>query len=234
MFRQPRSLFACLLALPLLAAPARADLLPDIRGLSFTSPFESHSFLGGIVPGFGPVTDPLVDPRALSPFDPIPHTFDVVADPAAPNDPARIQINTRLFYNPDALTAPVLLTLLGTYDRNTGVLSASGGAIGTFLNDRGPDPFGVAPGTNLFEQLTNPMESLHGVVSVAPGQIVITGTDAVTPDGGPGNISFGAVNLLFIPSGSADPSQAVLTLPVLNPYGGIYDWRAVAAVPEPS
>ena len=29
MFRQPRSLFACLLALPLLAAPARADLLPD-------------------------------------------------------------------------------------------------------------------------------------------------------------------------------------------------------------
>jgi PEP-CTERM motif len=221
------------------AAPTRAGQLPDIRGLScglsFDSPFQGVSFFAGTVPGFGPLTDPLVDPTAPSLFVPIPHTFDVRADPSSPSDPSRIAIDTRFFTDvaPGDPVAFVPLTLTGTYDRTTGAISVSGGNTGTFLNSRGPDPFGVAPGTFLFEQITNPTESLHGVLSVANGVLTITGTDPVVAPGSPGNIGFGSADLLWLPPGTTDPNQAVFSVPIQDPTGAIYNWTA-STVPEPS
>jgi hypothetical protein len=222
---------ACFLVVP--AVPARAGgQLPDIRGLSFVYPFQGVEFFAGTVPGFGFLTDPLADPTSPQTFIPtIPSTFDVTADPAAPNDPSRIQIDTRLFTTIDPLV-DVPLTLTGTYNQTTGAISVSGGSSGTFLNNRGPDPFGLFPGTNLFEQLTDPMESLHGVVSVSGGQITITGTDPVVTPGDPGNISFASANLLWIPTGSTNPNDAVYSVGVQNPTGAIYNWSATS-VPEP-
>ncbi len=214
------------------AISARAGSLPDIRGLSFVYPFQGVEFFAGTVPGFGFVTDPLADPTAPQTFIPtIPSTFDVTADPTAPNDPSRIQIDTRFITTIDPLVY-VPLTLTGTYDQTTGAISVSGGATGTFLNNRGPDPFGLFPGTNLFEQLTDPMESLHGVVSVSGGGITITGTDPAVTPGDPGNISFASANLLWIPIGSTNPNDAVYSVAVDNPTGAIYDWTA-QSVPEP-
>jgi hypothetical protein len=217
------------------AVSARAGQLPDIRGLSFVDPFQGVEFLAGTVPGFGFLTDPLTDPTAPAAFNPtIPSTFDVTADPAAPSDPSRIQIDTRLITDvSDAPLVYVPLTLTGTYDQATGALSVSGGAAGTFLNNRGPDPLGLFPGTNLFLQLTNPMESLHGIVSVSGGEITITGTDPVVTPGDPGNISFASANLLWIPMGSTDPNDAVFSAAVGNPTGALYNWSATA-VPEPA
>jgi hypothetical protein len=214
------------------AIPARAGQLPDIRGLSFAYPFQGVEFFAGTVPGFGNLTDPLTDPTAPQTFIPsIPHTFDVTADPAAPNDPSRIQIDTRLITTIDPLV-DVPLTLTGTYNQTTGAISVSGGATGTFLNNRGPDPFGLFPGTNLFEQFTNPTESLHGVVNVSGTGITITGTDPVVTPGDPGNISFASANLLWIPTGSINPNDAVFSVGVQNPTGAIYNWSATS-VPEP-
>ena len=126
------------------AISARAGQLPDIRGLSFVDPFQGVEFFAGTVPGFGYITDPLTDPTTPAAFNPtIPSTFDVTADPAAPNDPSRIQIDTRLIT--DIVDAPLVyvpLTLTGTYDQTTGAISVSGGATGTFLNNHGPDPSG--------------------------------------------------------------------------------------------
>jgi hypothetical protein len=123
--------------------------------------------------------------------------------------------------------------LTGTYDRTTGAISVRGGNTGTFLNSRGPDPFGVAPGTFLFEQITNPTESLHGVLSVANGVLTITGTDPVVAPGSPGNIGFGSASLLWLSAGTIDPSQAVFRAPVQDPTGANYNWTA-SAVSEPS
>lgn len=224
---------ASLVLLP--AAPARAGLLPDIRGLSFDEPFQAVQFLAGNVSGFGFVTDPLTNPTSVQSFDPIPHTFDVEADPAVPNDPMRIQVETRLFTDttPGDPLVYIPLTLTGTYDRTTGDISLSGGSTGTFLNDRGPDPFGLFPGTYLYEQLTDPMESLHGVVSVGGGGITITGTDPAVTPGNPGNITFASASLLWIPAGSTNPNDAVYSASVSDPTGATYNWTATA-VPEPS
>ena len=201
------------------AISARAGQLPDIRGLSFDSPFQGVEFFAGTVPGFGNLTDPLNDPTAPQTFIPsIPHTFDVIADPAAPSDPSRIQIDTRFFTTFDPLV-DVPLTLTGTYNQTTGAISVSGGATGTFLNNRGPDPLGLFPGTNLFEQFTNPTENLHGVVSVSGGAITITGTDPVVIPGDPGNISFSSASLLWIPTDSINPNDAVFSVGVQNPTG---------------
>jgi hypothetical protein len=216
------------------AIPTRAGQLPDIRGLSFVDPFQGVEFLAGTVPGFGFRTDPLVNPTAPTTFVLIPSTFDVTADPAAANDPTRIQIGMRLIT--DAVDPPlayVPLALTGTYDQTTGAINVSGGSVGTFLNNRGPDPFGLFPGTNLFEQLTDPTENLHGVVSVSGGAITITGADSAVTPGDPGNNSFASANLLWIPLGSSNPNDAVFSVAGENPTGALYDWSATS-VPEPS
>jgi len=119
-----------------------------------------------------------------------------------------------------------------TYNQTTGAISVSGGAIGTFLNKTGPGPFRLFPGTLLYEQVTNPMESLHGVASVSGGEITITGTDPAVTPGDPGTISLASANLLWIPIGSSDPNNAVFSVAVENPTGAIYDWSA--SVPEPN
>jgi PEP-CTERM motif len=212
----------------------RAGQLPDIRGLSFVDPFQGVTFFAGDVAGFGSLTYPLTDPTAPTAFNPtIPSTFDVTADPAAPNDPSHIQIDTRL--TTDIGDGPVVyvpLTLTGTYDQTTGALSASGGATGTFLDKLGTDFSGLFPGTFVYFQVTNPRESLHGLVSVSGNAITITGTDPVVTPGDPGNISFASGNLLWIPVGSTDPNDAVFSAAVHNPTGAIYNWSATS-VPEP-
>ena len=217
------------------ASPVRAGGLPDIRGLSFVDPFEGVTFFAGNVSGFGNLTYPLTDPTILSVFNPtIPSTFDVTADPTAPNDPSRIQIDTRLTTDfGDGALVYVPLTLTGTYNQMTGTISASGGATGTFLDKLGTDFTGFFPGTYVYLQVTDPMESLHGVVSESGGVITITGTDPVVTPGDPGNISFASANLLWIPVGSIDPNDAVFSAAVTDPTGAIYNWSATA-VPEPS
>jgi hypothetical protein len=230
-----RALAALAYILVFTAIPAAAGgQLPDIRGLSFVDPFQGVTFFAGDVAGFGGLTYPLTDPTALQTFDPtIPSTFDVTADPAALNDPSRIQINTRLSTDlGDGPVVDVPLTLTGTYDQTTGALSVSGGATGTFLDKLGTDFTGFFPGTYVYIQVTNPMESLHGVVSVSGAGITITGTDPAVTPGDPGNISFASANLLWIPVGSTDPNDAVFSAAVNNPTGALYDWSATS-VPEP-
>ncbi len=225
---------AYFLVVPAISARA-GGLLPDIRGLSFDDPFVAVSFFAGNVSGFGNLTYPLTDPTAPSTFDPtIPSTFDVTADPTAPTDPSRIQIDTRLRTDfPDGPLVYVPLTLTGTYNQTTGAISVSGGATGTFLDKLGTDFTGSLPGTYVYLQATNPMESLHGIVSASDGVITITGTDPMVTPGDPGNISFALANLLWIPMGSIDPNDAVFSAGVNNPTGAIYNWSATA-VPEPS
>ena len=225
---------AYFLVVPAISARAGGQL-PDIRGLSFVDPFQGVTFFAGDVAGFGNLTYPLTDPTAPAVFNPtIPSTFDVTADPAAPIDPSRIQIDTRL--TTDIGDGPVVyvpLTLTGTYDQTTGAISVSGGATGTFLDKLGTDFTGSFPGTYVYLQATNPTESLHGVVSESGGVITITGTDPVVTPGDPGNISFASANLLWIPVGSTDPNDAVFSAAVADPTGALYNWSATS-VPEPS
>ena len=62
--------------LVVMAIPARAGQLPDIRGLSFVDPFQGVKFFAGTVPGFGNITYPLIDPTAPAAFNPtIPSHF---------------------------------------------------------------------------------------------------------------------------------------------------------------
>ena len=214
--------------------PARAGQLPDIRGLSFIDPFQGVTFFAGDVSGFGNLTYPLTDPTTPGTFNPtIPSTFDVTADPTTPADPSRIQIDTRLTTD---LGDGAVVERTPEIDRhlqsNERALSVSGGATGTFLDKLGTDPFGLFPGTFVYLQVTNPMESLHGVVSESGGVITIAGTDPVVSPGDPGNISFTSANLVWIPIGSIDPKDAVFSAVVDDPTGAIYNWSATS-VPEP-
>jgi hypothetical protein len=225
---------AYFLVVPAISARA-GGLLPDIRGLSFVDPFVGVTFFAGNVSGFGNLTYPLTDPTALSTFNPtIPSTFDVTADPTAPADPSRIQIDTRLTTDfGDGAIVDVPLKLTGTYNLTSGAISVTGGATGTFLDKLGTDFTGSFPGTFVYLQVTDPMESLHGVVSESGGVITIAGTDPVVTPGDPGNISFASANLLWIPMGSTNPNYAVFSAGVNDPTGAIYNWSATA-VPEPS
>ena len=156
----------------------------------------------------------------------------MTADPAAPTDPSRIQIDTRLITDfGDGPLVDVPLTLTGTYNQTTGAISVSGGATGTFLNNLGPDPFGLFPGTYLFK-FTNPMESLHGVVSVS-------GTESRSPEptqsSRPETL---ATSRSRRPTSSGFPrARSTRMMPSsvsgsMNPTGAIYNWSATS-VPEP-
>ena len=234
---------------------ARADLLPDIRGVNFGASlgsFQGVFVLGGqvTIPGLGtaPFEDnPLRTTNTFFPFpgvSPVP-TFTVVADPSAPGDPGRIDIQTRFSIGGGStpLNEIVAWNLLGTYDRTTGAISVSGsmsGPDGSILDDDGEyiNPFGNGQNFEGIIGFTGLSYSLHGTLTQGPDGLTITGTDPVVPVGGPGNIVItGPTTVYFNPVGDFNIADALVTGTVApgQAYGGLYNWSATtAAVPEPA
>ncbi|HZO87052.1 MAG TPA: hypothetical protein VFB38_01845 [Chthonomonadaceae bacterium] len=175
-------------------------------------------------------------------FGPRPHTFEVVADPNAPNDPTHIQVQTRFVNYPaiQGYSSPdILWDLRGTYDPTTGNLSVSGAKTGTvFFNDgTGQDPFHLFPfPTAIFIQLVNPTFSLQGKVVAEPGGLEIIGTDAKPSFGSPGNITADFSRVIFTSALASEPNSGntLLALDLVpgTGFGAFYNWRALA-VPEP-
>lgn len=231
------------------AAPPVASAIPvDIRGLTFTSPHTRTETEGGtLVLPSGPTPIETFPPdmngmREQQIMTPLPHTFDVVADPAFPADPGRIQVNTRLFFpGPGPVPAcPALLfplELPGTYNPVTGAIAVNGTRVGSFFHHiySGPDPFGLfGMPIEIIAQYTNLGASLNGNLTEAGGVLTITGTDPYVPFGGPGNFTIASASVFVTPLGECNPANAIAgPITVQNPYGGIYGWTAVN-VPEPA
>jgi hypothetical protein len=239
------------------AATAFAGPLPDIRGTDFGTydgSFRGIDVLGGpvTIPGLGTQFFEDNPTRVVSTFDPaISHlfnvpTFMVVADPNAPNDPTRIDIQTRFGIAEVNAPANEVITwnLLGTYNQTTGAISVSGsksGPTGSILLSDGVliNPFGNGQNFQIIIGFTNLTYSLHGTLTQGPSGLTITGTDPVVPLGAPGNVGVSGTTLVYFnPVGDFNVSDALLTGSVASGqgYGGLYNWSATtaAAVPEPS
>jgi hypothetical protein len=232
---------------------ARADL-PDIRGENFGATlgsFQGVFVLGGevTIPGLGTApfeNNPTRTTNMFFPFpgvSPVP-TFSVVADPSAPGDPSRIDIQTRFSIGGGStpLSEIVAWNLLGTYDRTTGAISVSGsmsGPPGSILDDDGEytNPFGDGRNFEGIIGFTGLSYSLHGTLTQGPDGLTITGTDPPVPFGGPGNIVIsGPTFVYFNPVGDYNVADALITGTVApgEAYGGLYNWSATTAVPEPA
>ena len=205
-------LLTCLLAA---AAPVAAQTL-DIRGL--TCELNVGIRLEGTVQ-----TEPLQLQAEGVQAEALPWTFDVLPDPAAPADPARLEIRLRL-PTAEGATDQVRFELFGTYDAATGAIDAQGVAAGCHL---WKTPFETdasgqldAPAT-VCVMLRDPVMDLHVVVEVVAyggdSQIVdigIVGGDA---------LKAGTVAAQFIPN---------MTLIGWVPAGGV-DFGDAAIGPFP-
>jgi hypothetical protein len=200
-------LLTCLLVT---AAPLAAQT-PDIRGLTFN--IELGLQIDGVLQAPG-VPVHLQDDAIQMGSDP--HTFDVLPDPAAPGDPARILIRTRL---PAAGEAedPMRFVLVGTYDAVTGAIEASGTLPGchTWLTPFTNDDFGqIDAPAQIAIMIRQPELTLHVVVapSVADSQILVTtlaGGLALGPRSSAGELQ-GEVSLIaWLPSGENDLATAM-------------------------
>ena len=118
--------------------PARASAqVEEIRGLSFD--LEIDLEIQGDVLG---QTLKSVLPAAT--LEALPHTFDILPDPAAPFDPGHVLIRTRLPTGPDG-PDEMRFELTGTWDALTGALHAEGVAGGyhTWQTPFVDDAFGL-------------------------------------------------------------------------------------------
>jgi hypothetical protein len=229
MIRKMVVAFSCTLALACPTSSALAGLLPDIRGLNFDAApgsFQGVQVLGGLVtiPGLG--TTPFEDnsSRVATTFDPFPGispvpTFSVVADPGAPSDPTRIDIQTRFSYGSPTTPLNEILAwnLIGTYNQTTGAISVSGsksGPTGSILYDEGTfvNPFGNGQNFEGIIGFTSLTYSLHGTLTQGPKGLTIAGTDPVVPVGGPGNIGISGTTLVYFnPVGDFNVAHALIT-----------------------
>ncbi|HEX5011906.1 MAG TPA: hypothetical protein VFY71_16050 [Planctomycetota bacterium] len=199
----------CLLAILIGAAPAAAQV-PDIRGLTFDlslglelhgNVLESH--FHGIQP--------------LTALDPVPWTFDILPDPDAPKDPARILLRTRLPTGVDT-PDPMRFELLGSYDAETGAIEASGVSWGchdwkTPFQD---DAFGLldAP-ADVWLMLRDPVMSLQ-VVVVVPTETEaacilafdIAGGTVIQPMTAAADLELNAQLIAWLPGGQTDLAEA--------------------------
>lgn len=217
---------------------ASADL-PDIRGRSFMSPMRCVETFGGLVQGNPLETNPF---RVRETNTPLPHTFDIVADPDHPDDPTHIQVNTRLQFPvigaPDEPDCDLFqLQLRGTYDMTSGEIAVSGMKEGThahhFYGGPNPLPFpGLPDDLYLLAIHTDFAITLHGTLTdQGNDRLLITGTDPIFGPGG-GNATSAQTLIAVNPFGDCDPAHALLTLPVDDFYGGWYDWSG-RSVPAP-
>ncbi|HLJ98192.1 MAG TPA: hypothetical protein VKU02_33845 [Gemmataceae bacterium] len=250
MFARLAGWVTCLMVMHLIGTPAQAGPPADIRGLDFATPpggaYQGIEIFGGLLrTSLGDLPASTNSNGGATMFDgTIPNTFQVIADPAAPDDPTQIHILTRFTTGASrqfGRVGPLFWELAGTYDPTTGTVSASGSQTGviTFYSASPSDPLGFPIGdVELLLQVTDPSYSLNGVASVAnDGTITITGTDPAVPAGGPGtNITFtnntlGDFQVLFTPAGDLDPNDAILAFPILpgSEYAGFYNWTAIAA-----
>jgi hypothetical protein len=213
-----------LLALAGETAPAIAQPA-DIRGLRLDRGFSVTEILQGMVNG-----SPVQTNVAASLY-PTRHTFEIAADPAAPNDVRRAVLRTRLSAADSppmdgVLDCPIVaLELPATYDPATGAFRATGNMPPSVVHHvgGGPDPFGIFPfDTYRFLLISGGTLTLTGIASTdASGRVSITGLDTAI-----GNLTAASVSLAFTPSGVCDPAQALLTLPVADPLGGVLNWTA--------
>ena len=201
-------LMTCLLAT---AAPIAAQT-GDIRGLTFN--VELGLQIDGVLQGPG-VPMHLQDDAIQMGADP--HTFDVLPDPAAPLDPARIVIRMRLPAAGDA-EDPMRFELVGTYDAVTGAIDATGMLPGchTWLTPFTNDDFGqIDAPAQIAIMIRQPELTLHAVVaaSVADSQILVTalaGGLAISPRAEAAGVVDGDISLIgWLPPGENNIETAM-------------------------
>jgi hypothetical protein len=197
----------CLLAILIGAAPAAAQV-PDIRGLTFdlSLGLELH---GNVIETHFHGIQP------LTALDPVPWTFDILPDAAAPKDPTRVMLRTRMPTGIDALD-PMRFELLGTYDPETGAIEAEGVAWGchdwkTPFQD---DAFGLlsAP-ANVWVTVRDPKMTLQVVVVVPTEAACILGFDiaggtAIQPMTVAADFELNATLIAWLPGGETDLGKA--------------------------
>ncbi|MBM3984754.1 MAG: hypothetical protein FJ296_03540 [Planctomycetes bacterium] len=199
---------AILPGLLLLAAAPAAAQVTDIRGLTFDASLSL--VIDGTV-----LDQHLRLEQALTPLPTQPHTFDVLPDPAAPHDPARVLVRTRL---PQGSEDPLAhdFELPGTYDAGTGILHASGVAPGAHFwqTPFGHDAFNLLDVPKLaWLDLQHPALELHAVVAPTPGDtqilaLTIAGGTLLAPEAMAAQLEITGAQVSWMPHGAADDKSA--------------------------
>jgi hypothetical protein len=197
----------------LAAAPAAAQV-SDIRGLTFDASISL--VIDGTV-----LDQHLRLVQELTPLAIVPHTFDVLPDPAAPTDPARIVVRTRLPQGSED-PLPLRFELVGTFDAGTGAIHADGIAPGAHFwqTPFEHDAFGLLEVPKLvWLDLLDPELSLSAVVAATPGDtqilaLSISGGTALLPKTAAAQLEISGAQVYWMPHGAADDKSAA----TLGPY----------------
>lgn len=216
---------AILLGTLLLAAAPAAAQVTDIRGLTFDASFAL--LIDGTV-----LDQHLRLEQELTPLTTLPHTFDVLPDPDAPKDPARIVLRTRL---PQGSEDPfqVRFELAGTWDAGTGAIDVAGSAPGVHFwqTPFEDDAFGLMDVPKLvWLEMRDPELVLHAVVAAWPGDtqipaLSISGGAALLPETLAAELEITGSRVYWMPHGAGDDkSQATLGPYTLD--------EATASIPE--
>jgi hypothetical protein len=205
---------AILPGLLLLAAAPVAAQVTDIRGLTFDA--ELSLVIDGTV-----LDQHLRLEQALTPLATLPHTFDVLPDPAAPHDPARILVRTRL---PQGSEDPLAhhFELAGTFDAGTGAIDAAGIARGAHFwqTPFEHDAFHLLDVPKLvWLDLQDPVLELHAIVAPTPGDtqilaLTIAGGTLLQPKTVAAELEITGAQVYWMPHGSGDDKSAA----TLGPY----------------
>ncbi len=205
---------AILPGLLLLAAAPVAAQVTDIRGLTFDAAISL--VIDGTV-----LDQHLHLEQALTPLATLPHTFDVLPDPAAPTDPARILVRTRLPQGSED-PLPLYFELAGTFDAGTGAIDASGVARGAHFWQT---PF-EHEAFNLLDvpklvwlDLQDPALELHALVAPTPGDsqilaLTVAGGTLLAPKTVAAELEITGAQVYWMPHGAADDKTAA----TLGPY----------------
>jgi len=206
------ALGTCLSILLTTGQPAVAQLT-DIRGLTFDATIDL------VLDGNVLYSTMHLDTGMMA-LPALPHTFDVLPDPAAPMDPAYIMVRTKLPAGPDD-TDEVRFELLGTFDAATGEIEAFGVADGVHFWETPfeTDAFGlldsIAP---VWVLMRDPAMTLHAVVAAGVSDtsllaFEIVGGTSVGPREVAADLHLNAPLVSWLPSGTDDA-----TLTLFGPY----------------
>lgn len=197
------------LSVALVAATPAAGQLEDIRGLTFDASVDL--VLNGSV-----LDKPLYLQTGSTALPSLPHSFDVLPDPAVPTDPAHILIRTRLPAGPTD-TDEVRFELAGTFDAVTGEIEAAGVALGMHYWETpfATDAFGLLDAdTPIWVMMRDPEMILHATVapSVADTSLMsfdIVGGSSLGPFRVAADLDLHATTVSWLPAGADDPTQAL-------------------------
>ena len=203
------TLGTCLMVMLIGAAPASAQVT-DIRGLTFdvSMALELHgNVLDQSLHGIQPLTA----------LEPVAWTFDVLPDADSPKDPARIVIRTRLPTGPDTID-PLRFELHGTYDRETGAISASGVCEGChdWQTPFESDAFGLLDRPeSVWVSVRDPKMTLNAIAVVPAADTTvlafdILGGSAIAPKMEAAVLELNASLVAWMPAGVTDLAEASL------------------------